>query len=50
MNYKTNLKLCKENNCPEDILQTFDLKIHETIRESYTYCEIIKELLNIMSD
>lgn len=48
--YKTNLKLCKENNCPEDILQTFDLKIHETIRESDTYCEIIKELLNIMSD
>ena len=25
--YRTNLKLCEENNCPEDILQTFDLKI-----------------------
>ena len=48
--YRTNLKLCEENNCPEDILQTFDLKIQETIRESDAYCEIIKELLNIMSD
>ena len=48
--YKTNLKICKENKCPADILKTFDLKIHEKMKESDTYYLIINEILDIMSD